>query len=392
MKLHLALTAFFIAGAALAADKIYWTNEADNKSGAGAIQVGNQCGIAPAISLFTGESAPCSLTIYAAANKIYWGSSTGVRVANLDGSGFAKTLYGDTQTCGVAADPVTGKIYWINEAGDIKVAKLDGNGTITTLFAGTNANALTIDQKRIYWTNDSGEVRWGLKSNTDSSSSGNLLYSNETGAKGIALDQASQKLYWTNSSSGIIRVGQLIINNNLTGASQVQAGQVVTLYSGENEPTGISIDSASRTIYWANRSTGDIRVGSTDGCLKARSLYSLQDNPTFPIILQTPIGLQEPQIFSTCQEDACDNITPLLGCSGVYFMGDDYSAFLYRTGMTTYSWFLNETRIATTASNFFSPTCTGSYVCSARTVNPAGECVMSSESLDMIEANDKINK
>ena len=71
------------------------------------------------------------------ADSVYWSNVGGnaIRVANLDGSGSAATLFaGETFPEGVAIDPSTGKIYWATNT-SIRVANLDGSGA-ATLFSG----------------------------------------------------------------------------------------------------------------------------------------------------------------------------------------------------------------------------------------------------------------
>ena len=123
---------------------------------------------------------PCSTT---AAVRAGWRStprparSTGptwtrgeIRVANLDGTGTASTLFAaaGTTLCGVAVDPAASKIYWANfSTNEIRVANLDGTGAAATLFtdpAGSAPSGVAIDpaDNKIYWTNQfSDEVRAG---------------------------------------------------------------------------------------------------------------------------------------------------------------------------------------------------------------------------------------
>ena len=84
---------------------------------------------------------PCSTTaalragsrLNPAAGKIYWANwnSGEIRVANLDGTGSASTLFAEPgNLCGVAVDPAAGKIYWANfSTNEIRVGNLNGTGT-----------------------------------------------------------------------------------------------------------------------------------------------------------------------------------------------------------------------------------------------------------------------
>ena len=86
---------------------------------------------------------PCSTTaavragsrLNPAAGKIYWANwnSGEIRVANLDGTGTASTLFAapGNNLCGVAVDPAAGKIYWANfSTNEIRVGNLNGTGAV----------------------------------------------------------------------------------------------------------------------------------------------------------------------------------------------------------------------------------------------------------------------
>jgi PKD domain len=182
VALALTLAALLLAPSALAADSIYWTNNAG-----GAIRVANLDGSGSPANLFSGESGPRGVAIDPAAGKIYWSNlgSGAIRVANLDGSGSPASLFsGESQPFGVAIDPAAGKIYWANFNGNaIRVANLDGTGSASDLFSG------------------------------------------ESQPGGVAIDPAAGKIYWASISGGAIRVA------NLDGS-----GSAANLFSGESGP------------------------------------------------------------------------------------------------------------------------------------------------------------
>ncbi len=68
--------------------------------------------------------------------------------------------------------------------------------------------------------------------------------------------------YWSDATSGLLRVGNL----NGTGAA--------TLFAGEQEPQGIAINPSAGTIYWADATTGQIRVANLDGQGAPQTLYT----------------------------------------------------------------------------------------------------------------------
>ncbi len=73
---------------------------------------------------------------------------------------------------------------------------------------------------------------------------------------------AADSLYWSDSSGGALRTGNL----NATGAS--------SLLSGLQEPLGMALDPASGLIYWAESATGRLEVGNLNGVGTPQTLYT----------------------------------------------------------------------------------------------------------------------
>jgi DNA-binding beta-propeller fold protein YncE len=132
----------------------------------------------------------------------------------------------------------------------------------TTWFASAAAAS-----DSIYWSSymTAGAIRVG-----DLGGSGARdLFTGESSPEGVAIDPATGKIYWADTTSGAIRVANL----DGTGAQN--------LYAGETQPSGVAIDPASGLIYWADSvsRTGAIRVGSLDGTVPARSLFAGESYP-----------------------------------------------------------------------------------------------------------------
>ncbi len=221
------------------------------------------------------------MAIDPAANKIYWASYTNdtIRVANLDGSGTASTLFGsEAGPSGVAIDPAANKIYWTNQIGatGVRVGNLDGSGTASTLFGG-EANPI-----------------------------------------GVAIDPAAGKIYWADlgsccSGPGTIRVA------NLDGS-----GTASTLFGSEAGPAGVAIDPAANKIYWGNFGTGAIRVANLDGTGTAADLFTGQGFANFPVLLRAPTGTGPPAISGEAETGE------ELSCSEGDWAPDLLGAFLFR--------------------------------------------------------------
>jgi DNA-binding beta-propeller fold protein YncE len=120
----------------------------------------------------------------------------------------------------------------------------------------------------IYWASESGFVGAG---NLDGSGTASTLFGSEGGPCGVAIDPAADKIFWANFSSGTIRVASL----DGTGAAST-----LTNASSEGNPCGVAVDPAANKIYWANYSSGTIRVGNLDGSGTASTLFGSEGGPS----------------------------------------------------------------------------------------------------------------
>jgi hypothetical protein len=302
-----------------------------------------------------------------AAGKIYWADTTSgsIRVANLDGSG-ARDLYtGESEASGVAVDPSAGLIYWadaITGSGTIRVANLDGTGVARTLFARESYPVgVTIDPAggKIYWGSyDTFTIRVG---NLDGTGTPTTLFTGENYPTQLAIDPGAGKLYWTNEFNGNVRVG------SLTG------GVATSLYTGEGDVGGVAIDPSAGKIYWTNWNLGTIRVGSLNGSAPAQSLYTGQTNPWFVVLLRAPLGTGAPQVSGTAV------VGRTLTCGGEAWASDLLGGFLYRAPQsTTYQWTVGGVPVSGATASSLLVTAPGEYRCEAIATNAAGSTTQTS--------------
>src|SRR6476661_5635776 len=119
----------------------------------------------------------------------------------------------------------------------------------------------------IYWASESCFVGAG---NLDGSGTASTLFGSEGGPCGVAIDPAADKIYWANFSSGTIRVA------NLDGSG---TASTLTNASSEGNPCGVAIDPAANKIYWTNQTSGTVRVANLDGSGSAATLFGSEGNP-----------------------------------------------------------------------------------------------------------------
>ncbi len=138
-------------------------------------------------------------------------------------------------------------------------------GVLAVLAAEAWPASTALAAGRVYWADTaSGTIRVGNLNGTGASN----LFTGENGPYGVTLDPAAGKIYWADFGAGTIRVA------NLDGT-----GSPSTLFSGESGAMGVAVDQAAGKIYWSDDSTGQIRVGNLNGT-GASDLYTGEMGPT----------------------------------------------------------------------------------------------------------------
>ena len=119
----------------------------------------------------------------------------------------------------------------------------------------------------IYWSREDGSnsIRFGpLSGDNGGSTPAQTLFDDGGAPCGIAANPAAGKIYWANWSTGEIRVA------NLDGT----LGSASTLFAEPGNVCGVAVDPAAGKIYWANFSTNEIRVGNLNGTGTPLTLFT----------------------------------------------------------------------------------------------------------------------
>ena len=198
------------------------------------------------------------LAVDAAAGKVYWTEQTSktrgkIRSANLNGTNVRVVKELTSVPMGIALDATQGKLYITNSWG--KVQSLDVNGgDFRSLIKGLDApRGIAVDAAggKIYWTEQPSATTGKIRS-------ANLNGKNVTSVRnltslptGLAVDTVNKKLYIANGSGKIQR-----FNFDGTGFDS-------NLITGLDAPRGIAVDAAGGKIYWTAR--GKIQRANLNG-------------------------------------------------------------------------------------------------------------------------------
>lgn len=153
-------------------------------------------------------------------------------------------------------------LYWLDTqyaSPTLKRSDLDGLGvTSLGLSAGTLPEGLAADATgRVFWSESSW---WGARIQRVSHllSGSVALVSGGSALRGIAIDVASQRLFWTSSN---LAVGSAVHRSDISGTGAVP---LIALAVNAN-PRGIAVDAANSRILWADLDQDAIYSASLAG-------------------------------------------------------------------------------------------------------------------------------
>ncbi len=179
------------------------------------------------------------------AQKIYFFEDTTNKIRRVDPNGSNLEDVVDTSPFGpwaIAADPLRGRLYWTDLAGDLYRAGFDGSNRELIPLAG-EAVGVGVDlvRAKLYWTFGlEGFPNGVARSDLDGSNSATIYEnSNNQAPERVAFDLLDGKLYWTEA--------RRVLRTNLDGAN---LEILVTTSLDQPSPFGIAIDPIRRMLYW----------------------------------------------------------------------------------------------------------------------------------------------
>ena len=284
----------------MADGKIYWTEQTSSRTGR--IRRANLNGTnVQLVKNLT--SVPRGLALDTSNNKLYLTNAWGkVQRMNRDGTGFQPDLIRDLNSPrAVAVDAAGGKVYWAEES-RIRRANLNGTNVQLVREFTSTVHALAIDahNNKLYLANSVGKVQ---RLNLDGTGFQPDLIVNLNSPRGVAVDAAGGKVYWTengrirranlngtnvqNVATGLGSPVSIVLSSAPvevrisqsqrppiywhTGAGALQrltAAEVEGIAPAAQNTTGIAVDARAGKVYWAERTsnrTGRIRRANLNG-------------------------------------------------------------------------------------------------------------------------------
>jgi PKD repeat protein len=202
--------------------------------------------------------AGAGMALDAVNNKIYFSdfevTGTGnIWRMNLDGTGLTAIASNLSDPYGVAVDPAGGKVYWVDDLGNVSRANLDGSspqiGLVNIPSGQMRAIALDLKNNKMYFYEVNAEILY--VANLDGSNVTPLI----TASYGYAIlvDTVNNKLYYDEQNAG------KLFQTNLDGTGQV------TIDADGTRIYGMAIDHTENKLYWSGRDNGKVIRANLDG-------------------------------------------------------------------------------------------------------------------------------
>ena len=186
---------------------------------------------------------PRDIAIDTSGGKIYWGSRTTIKRANLDGTDI-QLVTGGLDYVRIYLDVSGGKIYWlILEHDKIQRADLDG-ANVEDIITGLSDDpldlAVDVSGGKVYWTHRYGQI-YIRRADLDGGNVEDLLIRTERAEPSdIDLDVSAGKMYWRVGRAGKIK------RANLDGTD---IKDIVVSGVGHGD---MALDVSRGKIYWSH--------------------------------------------------------------------------------------------------------------------------------------------
>lgn len=175
---------------------------------------------------------------------------------NLDGSGLEAIATNIGDPYAIALDVAGGKVYWVDDDGNVSKANLDGSNPQIGFFNVSNAQwraiALDVENNKMYVYDVNIEEVYSV--NLDGTNPQVII----TGNYGYALmvDTVNNKIYFDDQNDDLLKVA------NLDGSN------IQTVDANGTRIYGMDIDYDEGKMYWSGRDSGELYRANLDGSAK----------------------------------------------------------------------------------------------------------------------------
>ncbi len=205
-----------------------------------------------------------------------------IRRMGIDGNNLVTVIPTGGGARGMDVDFAAGKVYWTDvDTFAIRRANLDGSGQEDVIASGLafpSALRLDVGANRMYWGDQTSEELWS----TDLTTISPQLVAGTNFNRGLAIDAAGGKVYWTMS---VTATSGRIMRSNLDGSDQ----QIVRA-EGSSKPGNLALDVAAGKIYWSDPIARKVRRANLDGTNVEPVLDTLFIGNPKGIALDIPAG------------------------------------------------------------------------------------------------------
>ena len=160
----------------------------------------------PHIEVATFMNMPVSLAIHPLQSKLYWTNNRGeIQTCNLDGSNIENLITGLDSPKHITIDTARSKLYWTDGQERILSADLNGKNIQTFLRSPQTLGHITVAGDHLYWSEKISETEGVIRGADLKQHRLKVLYRLDSVPVGLAVDLASEKLYWTDTQGRIRR-------------------------------------------------------------------------------------------------------------------------------------------------------------------------------------------
>ena len=172
---------------------------------------------------------------------------------NVDGTGLENIVSGIGDPYAIALDVAAGKIYWVDDDGNVSKSNLDGSGQEIGFFnvpgAQWRAIDLDIENSKMYVYDVNIEEIYSVDmdgANPQVIVTGNYGYA-------LLVDTVNDKIYFDDQNDGQLKVA------NLDGSN------IMMVNDNGTRIYGMDINYEENKIYWSGRDSGELSRANLDG-------------------------------------------------------------------------------------------------------------------------------